>query len=322
MRGPFNIPISWTDLVSRTLREFRADNGLGLAAQVTYYLLFALVPALVFLVSLTSFFPPALLQQMLDSLAVVAPPEVMTVFRDQTQAIAARERGGLLTFGFVAALWSSSAALVAVSDALNRAYDIEEARPWWKVRLMAIGLTLALSLLVLIAFNLILLGPTAAEWLGRTSQIGAPLEWTWRILQWPIAFSLVVVGLALLNYFGPDADQEWTWVTPGAVLATTLWLLASLGFKFYLGNFADYNATYGSLGGVMVLMLWLYVSGVAILIGAEMNAEIEHASPRGKAPGEKVVGERRQGGHARQAQAVAGVGRLRAHPAGEDRAHR
>ena len=290
----FDIPITWTELVKRTAREFSQDNCLGLAAQLAYYMLLGLVPALVFLIALTSFFPPDAIQRLLQSAAAVMPADILNLVREQMQSIASGEHAGLLTFGFVMALWSSSAALVAVTDALNRAYDIEEARPWWKVRLTAILLTIALAALVLVALGLVLVGPTAAEWLAAHMGFGPVFVWTWKILQWPLVFTLVALGIAMLNYFAPDAEQDWTWVSPGAVLATVLWLLASLGFKLYLTYFADYNATYGSLGGVIVLMLWFYISGLAILVGAEMNAEIEHASPHGKEPGEKVPGQRKK----------------------------
>ena len=214
--------------------------------------------------------------------------------RDQLNSITQGQHGGLLTFGFAMALWSSSAAVVAVTDALNRVYDIDEGRPWWKVRLTAILLTIGLAAFVLVAMGLILVGPTLAEWLATRTGLGSVFEWTWKILQWPIVFALVATALAVLNYFAPDADQDWTWVSPGAVLATVLWLVASLAFKLYVANFANYNATYGSLGGIIVLMLWFYISGLAILVGAEMNAEIEHASPYGKDPGEKVPGQKKK----------------------------
>ena len=118
-------------------------------------------------------------------------------------------------------------------------------------------------------------------------------DWTWKILQWPFAFVLASAGIAIIYYFAPDAEQDWVWLTPGAMFATVIWLVASLGFKFYMTSFGDYNDTYGAIGGVMVLMLWFYISGLAILVGAEMNAEIEHASPYGKDPGERVKGEHR-----------------------------
>jgi membrane protein len=290
----FAIPISWGELLRRTWAEFNADNCLGLAAQLAYYLLLALVPALVFLIALTSYFPPQAIDQMMNSVSSLAPGEMTQLVRDQLTSITEGQHGGLLTFGFVMALWSSSAAVVAITDALNRAYDIDEARPWWKVRLTAILLTVGLAAFVLVAMTLVFLGPTLAEWLASRTGLGGVFVWTWKILQWPIVIALVATALAVLNYFGPDADQDWAWVSPGAVIATVLWLVASLAFKFYVANFANYNETYGSLGGIIVLMLWFYISGLAILAGAEMNAEIEHASPYGKDPGEKVPGQRKK----------------------------
>jgi membrane protein len=294
----FNIPISWGELFKRTAKEFSADNCLGLAAQLAYYLLLALAPAIVFLIALTSFLPGDVIQQTLDAAAAVMPQDVLTIIHEQMRNIANGQDAGLLTFGFAMALWSSSAAIVAVTDALNRAYDIEEARPWWKVRLTAMLLTVGLAAFVLVALGLIMVGPTVAEWLATHAGLGAAFEWTWKILQWPLVFALVATAIAVLNYYAPDAEQDWTWVSPGAVLATVLWLVASLAFKFYLTNFANYNETYGSLGGVIVLMLWFYISSVAILVGAEMNAEIEHASPYGKDPGEKVPGQKKKLGAA------------------------
>jgi len=128
--------------------------------------------------------------------------------------------------------------------------------------------------------------------------LGPIFEWTWKILQWPVVFALASAGIALVYYYAPDAEQDWVWLTPGSIFATTLWLLASLAFKYYVVNISDYAATYGAIGGVMVLMLWFYISGTVILMGAEMNAEIEHASPYGKEPGEKVPGQRRKIGPA------------------------
>jgi membrane protein len=141
---------------------------------------------------------------------------------------------------------------------------------------------------------LVIAGPTLAEKVADWFHLGAAFTWTWKILQWPVVFILVSLAIALVYYFAPDAEQEWIWITPGSILATVLWLLASLGFKFYVTNFASYNATYGAIGGVVVLLLWFYVSALAVLVGAELNAEIEHASPYGKDPGEKEPGEKKK----------------------------
>jgi membrane protein len=291
----FAVSISWGELFKRTSRDAMEDDVLGLAAQLAYYFFLALFPAILFVFALTSFLPITdVLGRGVQALAPFLPPEVLMFLTDQLTRVADADSGGILTLGILGAVWSSSAAVVAIIDTLNAAYDIEEGRPWWKVRLLAIGLTLALAALILIALGLIVAGPAVAEYLGRTVGFGAAFEWSWKILQWPLAFFLVSTAFGVVYYFAPDAEQDWVWITPGAVLGTVVWLAVSLGFRFYVTNFTDYNATYGTVGGVVVLLLWFYISGLAILVGAELNAEIEHSSPHGKAPGEKRPGERKK----------------------------
>jgi membrane protein len=303
------LPISAAELTSRTWRDAMEDDVLGLAAQLSYYFFLALFPAILFLLAVASFFP---LTNLTDDIGTTLAPfvsaPVLELIQDQMRRIANRESGGLLTFGVLAALWSSSAALVSIIGALNAAYDIKESRPWWKVRLTALGLTIGVAVFVLCALSLVLAGPAIAEWLGDRTGLGAVFTWTWLIVQWPVAFLLVSTAVGLVYYFAPDADQDWVWITPGAVIATVLWLLVSLGFKVYITNFTDYNASYGAVGGVIVLLLWFYVSSLAILAGAELNAEIEHASPYGKAPGEKsATGRRLLGARAERAFAARGA---------------
>lgn len=294
MLQEFSLPVSWWELTRRTVRESVDDDFLGLAAQLAYYFFLALFPTILFLLALASFFP---LQSLTDNIGAVIGPfvsrEMLELIQDQMRRLANEESGGLLTLGVLGALWSSSAAIVSIVGAVNRAYDLEETRPWWKVRLIAIGLTLSVALLVLLAFSLVLVGPTVAGSLGERTGLGGAFTWTWLILQWPLAFLMVSTAIAMVFYFAPDADQDWVWVTPGAVLATALWLLASLLFKGYVANFTDYNGSYGAIGGVIVMMLWFYLTGAAIIVGAEFNSEIEHASPYGKAPGEKNTHGRR-----------------------------
>lgn len=289
----FVLPIPLRELLVRTWREINADNCFGLAAQLAFYFALALFPALIFVVALASYFPRTVMDDVLAALAPIAPIEVVSLIRTQLDAILAAEQGGLLTLGVLGAVWSSSGALTAIIDALNRAYGIEESRPWWKVRLIAILLTLGLALFILAAFTLVVAGPELASrvagWFGL-SQVVALI---WAVLQWPIVFALVAFAVAMTFYFAPDAEQDWVFLTPGSVVATLLWILASLGFRVYVQSFGDFNATYGALGGAMVLLLWLYVSGFVLLAGGELNAEIEHAAPAGKAPGEKHPGERR-----------------------------
>jgi membrane protein len=299
MFAAFEIPLSWGELLKRTAREASEDDCLGLAAQLAYYFFLALFPAVLFLLALASFFPLTnFVDDTVSTLRPIAPADVLRLLEDQLRRLSNADSGGILTFGILGALWSSSAAVVAIIGSLNRAYDIDEGRPWWKVRLTAIGLTIALAFFLLVSFTLIVAGPTIAGFLASSFGLGAVFEWGWKIVQWPLAFLLVATAIGLVYYFAPDAEQDWVWITPGAVIGTLLWVLASLGFKFYVANVGDYNASYGAVGGVIVLLLWLYISGLAILIGAELNAEIEHASSYGKDPGEKVPGERKKIGAA------------------------
>jgi len=229
---------------------------------------------------------------MLRTLGGLLPPEAMRLITDQLVKISGSRDAGLMSLGVLLAVSSSSAAMIAIIDTLNRAYDVEEGRPWWKVRMIAIALTVGVSIFTLVSFALIIVGPAVATRLAESFGFGPVFEWTWKILQWPIAFALAGTAIALIYYFAPDVEQEWVWLTPGAVVATTLWLIASLGFKYYVANWGDYTETYGLIGAVMILLLWFYISALVILVGAEMNAEIEHASLQGKDPGEKVEGQK------------------------------
>jgi membrane protein len=293
MLAHFNVPLSWTDLAKRTGKESISDGILDLAAQQAYYFFFALFPALLFVLSIASFFPlQNLTDNVVDMLGRVAPRDVIQIINTQLQQLGGRNSGGLLTFAFLVTIWSSSGAMVSIITTLNTCYDITESRPWWKTRLTAVGLTVGLAIFILASMFLVLAGPGFAEHLANTLYLGSAFKWTWWIVQWPIVFVLVATGIGLIYYFAPDAEQDWVWLTPGSVLATFLWIAVSLGLKFYYQLVPNANASYGTIGGVMVLMLWFYASGISLLVGAELNAEIEHASPYGKNPGERVPGEK------------------------------
>jgi membrane protein len=294
MLAHFETELGWRELLKRTAKETQADNGLGLAAQLAYYFFLSLFPALLFLIALAGAFASAdLVTRLVDSLRGAAPPDVINIIRDQLITISQGEQGGIMTFGVLAALWSSSAAMVAVIDSLNRAYDVTDTRPWWRQRLTAILLTVGVAVFILLSFTLVVAGPELAEATAARFGLGAAFEWFWKIAQWPLVFLLVAAAFGLIYYFAPDVDQDFVFLTPGSVLATVLWLVGSLGFRFYVVNFGSYNETYGAIGGVMVLLLWLYISGLVVIVGAELNSEIEHASAHGKAAGEKQPGERR-----------------------------
>src|SRR4051812_37419289 len=250
----WRLPIGWKDLLKRTFREIQADNCLNLAAQLAYYFFLALFPALLFLVALISFLPvKGLLEGVTSMLARVAPGDVIGVVQTQILKIAHDQNGGLLTFGMLGTIWSMSSGMDAVISTLNQAYDIQEGRPWWKVKATAVGLTLAIAVFIVVSMILVMVGPTLGVKIAAWFDLGPAFTIAWNIVRWPIIFCLVTVGVAVMYYFAPDAEQEWIWITPGSAVATLLWVLTSAGFKFYITHFTSYNATYGAIGGVIVL---------------------------------------------------------------------
>lgn len=293
MHMPLDAQIGWGTLAKRTLKETVQDNCFGMAAQLAYYFFLSLFPALLILVALTSFFPTNVLDDILTWLGLFTPPEVLQVIRDQVRQISSTGHAGLLTFGVLGALWSSSSAMTAIIDTVNRAYGVKESRPWWKTQALAIIMTLVMSVFVLVSFTLVVRGPEIAEATAAYVGLGPAFAWTWKILQWPIVFLLISLGFGLVYYLAPDAEQLWPWIVPGSRFATLLWLLISLGFRFYVTHFGQYNQMYGTIGAAIVVLLWFYLSGLVLLIGAELNSELEHASPYGKNEGEKVPGQHR-----------------------------
>lgn len=277
-------------LVRRVVAEVQQDNCAGYAAALAYYFLFALFPFFLFLTALLGYLPiPNLLDRMMAFLAQVMPGEALSLVEDNVRNIVSQQRGGLLSFGILAALWTSSSAITGISDALNHAYDVEEGRPFWKVRGMAILLTIGLSIFLISSIVLLMFGPQIGGWLAGFVGLGGAFEIAWNILRWPVILFLVITAVAAIYYFAPDVDQHWKWITPGSVFAVVLWLLVSLAFSYYVNNFGSYDKTYGSIGAIIILLTWMYVSGFVILVGGEINSVIEHASAEGKAPGQKTA---------------------------------
>ncbi|MCC7418541.1 MAG: YihY/virulence factor BrkB family protein [Acidobacteria bacterium] len=302
----FRTSLGMGELAKRTVRETLADNGLGLAAQLAYYFFFALFPSLLFLTALAgTLATPELISGLADKMSGAVPPDVIAIVRQQLVSLSEGPRGGIMTFGAVVALWSSSAAMAALGDALNLAYDRTDQRSWLRARVTAILLTLGVAIFIVVSIALVIAGPQLASSLASRFGLGAAFEWTWEIVQWPIVFTLVVLAFGFVYYFAPDLEQDWVFLTPGSVLATALWLIGSLGFRFYVVNFGSYNQTYGAIGGVMVLLLWLYISALVVIAGAEMNAEIEHASPHGRVAGSEPGGRKTVGSRAEREQAGA-----------------
>lgn len=271
----------WLDLLKRTARETVADGCLGLAAQLSFYFLLALFPALLFVVYLLGLLPsePAL-ANLLDRLGPVAPGHVLEFLRTELRDITARRHHSVLTFGMLVALWSSSSAVGSIINTVNRAYDIEQRRSWWKRQVLAILLTLLLAVVVVASTFLMLVGPEGARWLAAWFGVADTATATWSVVRWPLILLLGLITINLIYYVAPERDSEWVWINAGSLLAVVLWIGGSLVFKYYISTFGRFSATYGAIGGVFVLMIWFYLSGLAVLVGAELNAEMGHASRR------------------------------------------
>jgi membrane protein len=199
---------------------------------------------------------------------------------------------GLLSIGVLAALWSGSAGMASAMTALNIAYDVEDNRPWWMRRLVALTLTVGFALFVVGALVVLVLGPQISSGVANALGLGDLFTKVWSVLSVPIAVLFVLVAIALVYYLAPAKEMRWRWVTPGSVVALVLWLAMSFGLRIYVSRFGDYNATYGSIGGVILLMLWFYLTSLVLLAGAEVNSEIEHAAASRGAPDAVEKGER------------------------------
>jgi membrane protein len=271
----------WLKLLRDVVRAIRADNCLGLAAQLAFYFLLSLFPALLFLVALIGYLPVEnAMAELLSALSAVAPHEFVLLVRDQLDDLARGGWAGFLTLGIMGAFWSSSTAMVAIIDALNRAYDVAEWRPWWKRRIVAIVLTVALATFTAISLAMILIGPSVANRVARWFGVAPLMTSLWPIARWSAMIFCVVFGVDLVYHFAPNRKARWSWLTPGSVIATALWILSSFAFKLYVRSFGHFNITYGAISGVIVVLLWLYVSGFAILIGAELNSVLADATSR------------------------------------------
>jgi membrane protein len=283
--------LSIRDFAGRVWSEIQGDDVLGNAAKLAYYFLLALFPLLIFLTSLIGLVLGAgtgLRHALFNYLSQVMPSSAFELIDKTMSEVSQASGAGKLSFGLLAALWAAASGVGSMMDSLNTAYDSKERRPWWKQRLVALGLTVALSVLIIGAVVVIFGGSRIAEHLGTSYGFSDAFVITWKILQWPIALAFMLLAFALIYYLAPDVRKhKWEWITPGSVIGIVLWLLVSFAFKGYLHFFNSYNKTYGSLGAVIVLMLWLYLTGAAVLVGGEINAEIHNAAAELVAPDAK-----------------------------------
>lgn len=279
-------------VVKRAIKDFMDDDMSTYAGALTYRILLAIFPFLIFLLTvlgalgLQNFF-----DWLLEQAESAFPPELSTQFETIVEQVQGGAGGGLLSFGLIGAIWAAAGGVRAAMNALNVAYDVEESRPIWKLYPMSIAFTIGLAVLLIASVGLMIFGPQTVEWLAGYIGLGDVFVTIWTWLRIPAAIALMILAVALIYYFFPNVDQPFQIVSPGSIMAVLTWVVASIGFSIYITNFADYNATYGALGGVIVLLLYIYISSMVLLLGAEVNGVIykaKHANDDINVDDEKV----------------------------------
>jgi membrane protein len=282
--------ISWNEIFRRAFKAANEDDLLGRSAQLSYYFFLALFPMLISIISVMSLFGHAdsMRQALLGFLAAVLPGSASELIQKTLTEVVQGHGGLKMSFGVIFSVWSASAGMSAIMDTLNAEYEVSEGRSFTRRNATAIGLSIACALLMVCAVTIVLAGGSPAQALPFHTSSGLL-----RVTLWPIALGLVLLAFALIYYFAPDVkDQNWHWVTPGALVGLALWLLVSFGLKIYLHFFDRYSATYGSLGAVIVLLLWFYLTGASVLMGAEINSVLEDAAADAGEPDAKHEGEK------------------------------
>jgi membrane protein len=273
-------PRGWLTTLKRTIREFKEDDLTDWAAALTYYTVLSIFPALIVLVSILGLLgqnpqtPNALLKIIDD----IGPANAVDTFRGPIQSLVTNKSGAgiLLVVSLATALWSASSYVGAFMRASNRIYEIDEGRPFWKLRPAQLVITLLMVLmLALVGIAVVVTGPLASAIAGPIG-LGHTAVTAWDVAKWPVLLGVVMLMLATLYYWAPNVKQpKFRWITPGSVLAVLVWIAASAGFAVYVANFGSYNKTYGSLGGAVIALIWLWISNIAVLLGQELNAELE-----------------------------------------------
>ena len=271
--------LSPMELARRVWSEIDKDEVTDRAAALSYYFLFALFPALLFLTALLAYLPVEGLQDRLLAYASdVLPSDAASTLERTLKEIVTERRSGLLSIGVLAALWASSNGMASVMSTMNRVWGVKEQRSWWRRRLLAVGLTLGFSAFIIGSLLLLVFGGVIGEAAANLFGLGEVFKTVWNAVSIPLVIVCALFGIELVYYVAPAGPREWHWITPGAAFALVGWLGMSFGLRMWVSRFADYSATYGSIGGVILLMLWLYLTSVVLLIGAEIDAEIEAAA--------------------------------------------
>ncbi len=262
-------------VTKQAFKDFGEDDMSTHAAALTYRVLLAIFPFLIFILTLLGALNmEKFINAILEEARVALSADLYTQFESILEQVQTGANGGLLSFGLLLALWSAAGGVRSVMHALNVAYDVEEERPLLRKYVASIVYTVGLALILLAAILLMFLGPQSIEWLAGQIGLGEVFVNIWTWLRYPAAIVLMVLAVALIYYFFPNVDQPFRIVSPGSLIAVVVWVIATLAVSVYLSNFGNYNATYGSLAGVIALLFYLFVSSAILLLGAEVNAVI------------------------------------------------
>jgi membrane protein len=273
---------SWLGTLKRTVKEFSHDNGTDWAAALTYYAVLSLFPAIIALISILGLVvdPATITRVITDVVSSLGPKSATDTFKGPIEQISSNRSGALLglIFGIALALWTASGYVGAFMRASNVIYEREEGRPFYVLRPLQLAVTLVLVLMAaLVVLSLVVTGPVASA-IGGAVGLGDAAVTAWNIAKWPVMLVVVMVMLAVLYWPSPNAKSAGVrWVSPGSILAVVVWIVASAAFAFYVANFGSYNKTYGALGGVICFLVWMWITNVAVVLGAELNAETERA---------------------------------------------
>lgn len=287
--------LNFRELVRNVLHDAQKNELLERASGLAFDFLFALFPLLFILLAIFNLFAHQSLQLRISLLAYFADllPSLAFQLLNRTAAeLAATRSAEKLTAGILLGLWFISGGVAAIISSLNAAFRIEESRSWFKVRAIGLALTGVISVLILTALAIVLVSGDFVDWMANVLHTGHGLLWVWKALQWPTAMAFVIFSYALIYHFGPNLpDKRWYWITPGSLFAATSWMIASVGFRFYLEYVNNYTVIFGSLGAAVILLVWLYVTGLAFLLGGEINATIERAATQQAESGSRFLRE-------------------------------
>lgn len=268
--------LAWWSLAKHIWCLSRQHDILGRAAQLGFYFLLALFPALLGLTALVGMLPiEPILPRLMGYFQKILPGESLFLVEDYLQQITPETGSGMFSLSVLGALVAASWGTMAIIDTLNTVYNVKESRALWKAGVTAVLLTIGAAAFVIVSMTLILIGESLSQWIADAVGLSELFTFGWAILQWPMTFLFMLLAMNLIYYWAPNITHEWQWVTPGSVFAVVFWIIVSLAFKFYAENLMNYNLVYGSITGVIILMMWLYFSGLVLLIGGELNAVLE-----------------------------------------------